>query len=713
MVHPHLAPWPLVHLSPIPPFLLPPNPPPHPVLRARTQPTGSSGVGDTRSPVTLDGEDEEDDSASIDAPLDAHILPGTGRHTCALLPFIYVADADNARDLAASIAYQRYVWGISQPAVGFVLHNSVLELVISWVDPATHSVHIASPLTNSSKEDPTVGVFDLSNPTAALSLAKFVLGLSDDVTTILTCATTGCENNSFDWRSDNLPSHDFGSCQERVNRWVHDVAMPTEGSTGQQSLGVPSQTDTKTSQNAQSCSAFAVLPAADFNQRGGNIVSWTFYRHVYDCALIKVPLHAENASEINEKIDSYNTMCGFLPPSWTRNNPPYVHPHFTARVNMLLEQVVELQKSSASPAAFLKPKHEAIIGERLELLLSASMGAFTLLKREGQQKIPNVKEAESRHDWDAIFSRFYVDEEETISPHVLLERRIHFARNETAEMLKNTNTRSDVAAAHVKQALDYYDHCYAAQSGARDGEVIRNQAVTATNHANKLLTTITNLAKSANEFKKLVDRHSRQEPRDGICDAILFLPVRARADIISKGSFIRYTPTRATRAHAGEDTDEDTEEDAVEVTQQGTQQDNREDPQAAMELERKEILDNPFHTRREIVQNSVSGDFPVSGNHFLLPHAPVEYKKPSDNMGKPLNQGRMYLISIVAFYSALGIEDHAFYSVVTTGTFGAVIMAWKSSKNKIIYLIDRNVMTFNIAVPVEAFHFATFFVAPS
>ncbi|KAJ7508088.1 hypothetical protein B0H11DRAFT_2218087 [Mycena galericulata] len=64
--------------------------------------------------------------------------------------------------------------------------------------------------------------------------------------------------------------------------------------------------------------------------------------------------------------------------------------------------------------------------------------------------------------------------------------------------------------------------------------------------------------------------------------------------------------------------------------------------------------------------------------HLILPHAVVEYKKYSDDEGNTLNQGRMYLVSLVAFYSALGIEDYPFFS------------------------------KFDISSPIQAFHFATF-----
>ncbi|KAJ7870597.1 hypothetical protein B0H14DRAFT_2571185 [Mycena olivaceomarginata] len=49
----------------------------------------------------------------------------------------------------------------------------------------------------------------------------------------------------------------------------------------------------------------------------------------------------------------------------------------------------------------------------------------------------------------------------------------------------------------------------------------------------------------------------------------------------------------------------------------------------------------------------------------------------------------MYLVSMVAFYTTLGVEDYPFFVLVTSGKVGAILMAWKSSKH-------------------AAFHFATF-----
>ncbi|KAJ7898956.1 hypothetical protein B0H14DRAFT_105909 [Mycena olivaceomarginata] len=103
---------------------------------------------------------ESDPSPSFNGPLGAHILPGRGVHACAALPFLCVADQDNIADLMASVACQRHVWGDPDPAVGFVLSGAVMTLVLSWLDPATSTVHIASSASN--------GVFNLTDTTSAL-----------------------------------------------------------------------------------------------------------------------------------------------------------------------------------------------------------------------------------------------------------------------------------------------------------------------------------------------------------------------------------------------------------------------------------------------------------------------------------------------------------------------------------------------------------------
>ncbi|KAF8217828.1 hypothetical protein K438DRAFT_1656768 [Mycena galopus ATCC 62051] len=716
---------------------------------------------------SVDVESTDDDSSSIDAPLHPHILPG--RHPCAILPFFCLADTDNIFDLVISVACQRYVWGVSQPIVGFALEKSgsILKLVIGWVDPDTRIAHIASPATDAG--DTVAGVFDFSNAAAALSFAQFVLNLSDDVATILKHTRAGCENNRLDWRSDNLLSQDFVPSLERVNRWVHDVdislrnpsrpptpppsnpsekAMSSEPkrtrsttkstqkwdklleptSSKQAKAATGSETTVQTgsenetakstdsqraasqkrtkgkaslaSKSYKSSSTFADLPAYGFSEEDkeeGNILTWTFYRRVYLCGLIKLEDKDDNSREINGKIESYHKMCQFLRPPWNMNDHPHVPPYLEKFLTALLNYAVDVRKAG-SPSTdddVLSAKHQAIIGDRLSTLFSASIGAFTLHRRT----VPSVKEAESRHEWDALFYRFYV-ENHSSSPHILLERTIHFPRNETADQLKES-TIDDVIAGQIKQATDYRRLCASAYVMADSSEV-RGQALIALNQADTLSNTLETHTQSAQHFRTFVDNHSHQEPRDGICDGILFMAIRPPPAVNSKSLLAQTQFIRPSSNPVYEPGIIKLSPEMIQI---------------------RDTLHNPFRTRTnkpapvEVIsppqeipppEEILGVDEVDFDGLILLPHAPVEYKKPSEELGKALNQGRMYLVSVVAFYSAIGIEDHAFYSVVTSGRLGAVIMAWKSSTSKIIYLMDRNVTVFDISIPVEAFHFATF-----
>ncbi|KAK7054040.1 hypothetical protein R3P38DRAFT_1477118 [Favolaschia claudopus] len=78
---------------------------------------------------------------SIDVSLNGHIFQGRGKHSFALLPFLCVANGENIIGIVASVACQRFVWGISEPIVGFLLSpsGSAMELVLSWVDQSSVS----------------------------------------------------------------------------------------------------------------------------------------------------------------------------------------------------------------------------------------------------------------------------------------------------------------------------------------------------------------------------------------------------------------------------------------------------------------------------------------------------------------------------------------------------------------------------------------------
>ena len=67
-------------------------------------------------------------------------------------------------------------------------------------------------------------------------------------------------------------------------------------------------------------------------------------------------------------------------------------------------------------AGVLDTVHVHLIADRLSILLSATVGVFTLTARAADHP---AYLAECRHDWDALLYRFYVGADEIISSNVL------------------------------------------------------------------------------------------------------------------------------------------------------------------------------------------------------------------------------------------------------------------------------------------------------
>ncbi|KAK0475549.1 hypothetical protein IW261DRAFT_486591 [Armillaria novae-zelandiae] len=88
----------------------------------------------------------------------------------------------------------------------------------------------------------------------------------------------------------------------------------------------------------------------------------------------------------------------------------------------------------------------------------------------------------------------------------------------------------------------------------------------------------------------------------------------------------------------------------------------------------------------------------------------AEYKKPTQTYVKALIQAKMYLEASVRYLASLGVTKRAVFALVTDGVEGAILMAWCSSDSEIVYIVERNVRTFNISSPIEVYHFVTVLV---
>ncbi|KAJ7867281.1 hypothetical protein B0H13DRAFT_2065596, partial [Mycena leptocephala] len=622
----------------------------------------SSGFSLSLEPMDVDGHSNSDLSsslaasnvASVDISLQAHVLPGRGRHLSVVLPFLCITDIDNVVNLMSSAASQQHVWGIREPVLGFVIspNGVVAKLVLSWVDLTTVS-HVVHPRS--------------------------------------------CENNKLDWRLDTaeIPSENFETWRDCVAHWIRDIetssrtlssdlpptppytpppSLPTESSDGDMP---PANQSTKKSnalsdgqktekvtaaRSYRSSSDLARLSAQGFdNPERPDTLTWMFDRVIYLGALIRIslpgdeddPATRDEVNEINEKLDSYEHMCGFRwSPSFNADSCP-VDGALSELRDVLFQQVTEIQLPADSE---LKAEHREFLTEHMSALLYASDGAFTLNVR------PSICD-EQHCDWDVLLYHFYALNGEDTSPYVLLEQTIHFSRNELASQINSPSFAED----HEKQLKRNADLCVYALAGSRRlSRSVSEQASIAFKQAERFTIFSPILYRVLKDLAKLQDMavmRSGQEPRDGICDALLFGAIKAPANVAQAARFI--TPPA---------------------------------------YEYKEWLQNPFRvstTETSAVATQTKGKPPKysSEDNFVFPHAVAEYKTPDDDEGKALNQGRMYLAPI---------DDYPFYYLVTSGKLGAVLMAWRSSKTKQTYLMERNVRTFNISVPVQAVHFATF-----
>ncbi|KAJ6490631.1 hypothetical protein C8R47DRAFT_453779 [Mycena vitilis] len=705
--------------------------------------------------------------SSIDVPTEAHILPGRGRHLCAVLPFLCVADMDNIADLMASVACQRFVWEITEPVVGFGLSETgvVAKLFISWTDLITHVVHIACADDPNPGQDRGLGTFDFTDPTAALSCSQFVLNLANHFAIIFD-AKVASENNRLDWRSDNTQQgSDFGSCRDRVERWVRDVGIarksvslpPTPPSSPQTTSflvpyeaieamstkqssatdgskrnkgtaekakrrsGPRSATSIDSSNKAKSCSSLATVPVARLDATEPHILTWLFDRRASRIGRISFPATTKKPEqiEINEKIGMYDAMCGFLGIPWNENQPPPVDMAVTVARDVLVKQVVDQQAGSNETPATLSPEHQQIICGRLSALLFATLGAYTLSARS---RTVTLYEAEFRHDWDALLYYFYHGRQTGISPSVFFEHTIHLARNTLADC-----KMPDFSELCRSQLQANYDHCSDAVPASLMDPPATEQASAASTQAQTELTTMFPIV---DNLKPIVETRSAKEPKAGKVDALLFISIEDAYGLKNE-EIIRYNK-KVSGKHSVLVPSDKLAPDAAPSGSKSASSRVKSAPSGSKSAPSSKlppsehggpspggpdlaILQNPFYANKASVKpletltlSPSDVEIPSFDGLLLLPHATAEYKKADADEGKPLNQGRMYLVSVVSFYSTLGIDDYPFYCLVTSGKLGAVLMAWKSSKQDKIYVMERNVVKFDISLPIQAFQFATF-----
>jgi len=76
---------------------------------------------------------------------------------------------------------------------------------------------------------------------------------------------------------------------------------------------------------------------------------------------------------------------------------------------------------------------------------------------------------------------------------------------------------------------------------------------------------------------------------------------------------------------------------------------------------------------------------------FAIPFIAAEYKRNCVSLHQAFHQGQMYLTFGAEFLAALGITDYPIWCLVTAGTQGTIIMAWKSTKSTMRDQLDSEV----------------------
>ncbi|KAJ7085447.1 hypothetical protein B0H15DRAFT_376251 [Mycena belliarum] len=444
-------------------------------------------------------------------------------------------------------------------------------------------------------------------------------------------------------------------------------------------------------------------------------------------------LFGEEGVEIDDKKGSYMTMTAFQWfPALVEDPFPDVSGVLLPYKNALCNEVSAIIQSLPTKST-LESHHQTTIQRQIFVLLCASAGANILQARIGI----TAYEAESRHDWDALLYCFYIADEEIVSRNILLERTIHLPQNQLAEV-EDSNRLAEIVK-DVTQSSPRF--CLNAQINAAKtsefGSELSIQAAQATLQAHTTAFSYKSLCDHQQKLQQLIQRRSRREPKDGKCDAMCFFAVSAPSSIeaadVAALDLFKYTKeepaTKQKDTKTGEsdsssgrgagDAKGKTATNEVKPTKKGESSGTGASKAVPTlnDATRKYRLQNPFNLSQDLSLAAVDAvpEFKVPEpdaawleDKLLFPHLVVEYKKQHHTAGKALNQGRMYLISVISFYAALNIVDRAFYALVTNGAKGALLMGWKSKRGEKTYLFERSVVQFDISTPVGAYHFAIF-----
>lgn len=378
---------------------------------------------------------------------------------------------------------------------------------------------------------------------------------------------------------------------------------------------------------------------------------------------------------------------------------------------------------------------------RLSPLLWASAGGYSKLLAG---KSPN--EAEARHDWDVLLNFGFMAARELASGRVVLERGVSLSRNIAANVMKaspNSNGTEFKACASQMHAISHAGLTTGSRSDAADDLLL--QATEFSLFALKHSRASNNLFSNSATARKAILRRSGDESELGIADAILTVPLEGMH--LVQEPLIRVAETRATiqastKALSADNIVEPEEELAVSEEGAQTQGSSRPGSKHAWSTKSRSQLASiaegrgsgrasqrqtgkkndydwkkfpPFAVTCSETRSETKMVFPAGVvmnikdlfTKLLLAVLFAEYKKPTQTYAKAVVQAKLYLEASVRYLASLGVTKQGVFALATDGVEGALLMAWCSTDSETVYIVERNVRTFNISSPIEVYHFVT------
>lgn len=245
---------------------------------------------------------------------------------------------------------------------------------------------------------------------------------------------------------------------------------------------------------------------------------------------------------------------------------------------------------------------------------------------------------------------------------------------------------------------------------------MENQYLEARAEANSFETEL-KTSMTRKDFPQLLQARAAQEPKEAVCDAMFFVPIREALN--SSNGFVSCTneqeamianlkasnattaPQQVTppiaeahnplRVKLSSTTKAVGNSAASMGTPESSASKHTLNSQLAFPVavasnqtkcSRWTSLANPTHTSsstsmlpEESPEELCKADRPP----LLLPDLIVEYKKPAHTEMKAVNQCRSYLASSVTYLASVGITEHRVFGLVTDGCKGGVMMAWLST----------------------------------